>query len=141
MICGTNEFQTKLKPVKNTPPTSRAPLVNRIFMPLILLFLAQLLTISKANGQIVRFIHNAYKAEYYVFETTDSSIANYYVYRTANPTEAIKEGVWYITEDPFMFRDKSILLHRVKSSANADMVVFYVRNPKNAGKARKKAAK
>ena len=88
MICGTNEFQTKLIPVKNTPPTSKAPLVNRIFMPLILLFLVQLLTISKANGQIVRFIHNAYKAEYYVFETTDSAFANYFVYRASNPTEA-----------------------------------------------------
>jgi hypothetical protein len=120
---------------------NNAAMLSRVFMPLIFFFLVQLLTISKANGQIVRFIHNSYKAEYFVFETTDSSIANYYVYRAATPTEAIKEGVWYITEDPFMFRDKSILLHKVKSVANADIVVFYVRNPKYAGKARKKPAK
>jgi hypothetical protein len=139
MIYGTDEFQEKINAVKKSHRKIKASRVNRIFMPL--LFLVQLLTISKANGQIVRFINNAYKAEYYVFETTDSSIADYYVYRATNPTEAIKEGVWFITNDPFIFRDKAILLHRVKSAANADMVVFYVRNPKYAGKARKKPAK
>jgi hypothetical protein len=139
MIYGTDEFQEKINAVKKSHRKIKASRVNRIFMPL--LFLVQLLTISKANGQIVRFINNAYKEEYYVFETTDSSIADYYVYRPTNPTEAIKEGVWFITDDPFIFRDKAILLHRVKSAANADMVVFYVRNPKYAGKARKKPAK
>ena len=124
-MCGTNEFEIKQIDVKNTPPTSKAPLVNRIFMPLILLFFIQLLTTSKANDQIVRFIHNAYKAEYYVFETSDSSMANYHVYIAANAREAIKEGVWFISEDQCMFREKAILLHRVKSAANADMVVYY----------------
>ena len=139
MIYGTDEFQEKINAVKKSHRKIKASRVNRIFMPL--LFLVQLLTISKANGQIVRFINNAYKEEYYVFETTDSSIHDYYVYRATNPTEAIKEGVCFITDDPFIFRDKAILLHRVKSAANADMVVFYVRNPKYAGKARKKPAK
>lgn len=52
-------------------------------------------------------------------------MANYHVYRAANAREAIKEGVWFISEDPCMFREKAILLHRVKSAANADMVVYY----------------
>ena len=52
-----------------------------------------------ANAQIVRFIHNAYQAEYYIFETKDSSAANYFVFKTANPAEAIKEGVWSIVDD------------------------------------------
>ena len=124
--------------MNNTPPRSIAPLVNRIFISFLLLFCVQILTLSEAHGQIVRYIHNAQKAEYYVFETSDSSLATYYVYRATSPTEALKEGVWYIVDDPFLYRDKAILLHRVKSTATADLIVYYVRNPKNAGKARRR---
>ena len=127
--------------MNNTPPTSSAPLVNRIFILVLLLFCVQILTLSEAHGQIVRYIHNAQKAEYYVFETSDSSLATYYVYRATSPTEALKEGVWYIVDDPFLYRDKAILLHRVKSTATADLIVYYVRNPKNAGKARRRGGR
>lgn len=127
--------------MNNTPPTSSAPLVNRIFISVLFLFGVQILTFSEAHGQIVRYIHNAQKAEYYVFETSDSSLATYYVYRATNPTEALKEGVWYIVDDPFLYRDKAILLHRVKSTATADLIVYYVRNPKNAGKARRRGGR
>lgn len=127
--------------MNNTPPTSSAPLVNRIFISFLFLFGVQILTLSEAHGQIVRYIHNAQKAEYYVFETSDSSLATYYVYRATNPTEALKEGVWYIVDDPFLYRDKAILLHRVKSTATADLIVYYVRNPKNAGKARRRGGR
>lgn len=127
--------------MNNTPPTSSAPLVNRIFISVLFLFGVQILTFSEAHGQIVRYIHNAQKAEYYVFETSDSSLATYYVYRATSPTEALKEGVWFIVDDPFLYRDKAILLHRVKSTATADLIVYYVRNPKNAGKARKRGVR
>ena len=127
--------------MNNTPPTSSAPLVNRIFISVLLLFCVQIITFSEAHGQIVRYIHNAQKAEYYVFETSDSSLATYYVYRATSPTEALKEGVWYIVDDPFLYRDKAILLHRVKSTATADLIVYYVRNPKNAGKARRRGGR
>jgi hypothetical protein len=94
------------------------------------------LTFSKAEAQIFRFIQNPYQAEYYVFETRDSASANYYVFKAKSPAEAIKDGVWCITEDPLAFRGKAILLHRVKSPASADLVVYYVRSSENAGNAR-----
>ncbi len=91
-----------------------------------------------ANAQIVRFIHNAYQAEYYIFETKDSSAANYFVFKTANPAEAIREGVWFVVDDPLIYRDKAIKLHRVKSPTEADLIVYYVRKPIHAGKAKKR---
>ncbi len=138
---GTNESQTKPNNVNMMPPTIKAPLVKRIFISGLFFGLVQHTTFLNANAQIVRFIQNPYQAEYYIFETTDSSLANYFVYKASNPTEAIREGVWFIADDPFIYRDKAIRLHRVKSASSADFVVYYVRNPKNAGKSRARARK
>jgi hypothetical protein len=124
--------------VNNTPPKTKAPFVNRIFISFLFICFTQYITFISANAQIVRFIHNAYQAEYYIFETKDSSAANYFVFKTANPTEALKEGVWFVADDPLIYRDKAIKLHRVKSPAEADLIVYYVRKPIHAGKAKKR---
>lgn len=124
--------------MNNTPPKSKAPFVNRIFISFLFFCFIQYTTFTSANAQIVRFIHNAYQAEYYIFETKDSSAANYFVFKTTNPVEAIKEGVWFVVDDPLIYRDKAIKLHRVKSPAEADLIVYYVRRPTHAGKAKKK---
>lgn len=110
-------------------------------IPLLLLAIGLLFVKNDAQGQVVRYVQNAYRAEYYVFETKDSASASYYVYRAKNPAEALKDGIWYITEEPFAFRGKAILLHRVKSPLSADMVVYYVKNPRNAGSARAKGVR
>jgi hypothetical protein len=138
---GTSESQTKPSNVNMMPPTTKAPFVKRIFISGLFFGLIQYTTFLNVNAQIVRFIQNPYQAEYYIFETTDSSLANYFVYKASNPTEAIREGVWFIADDPFIYRDKAIRLHRVKSASSADLVVYYVRNPKNAGKSRARARK
>jgi hypothetical protein len=124
--------------VNNTPPKTKAPFVNRIFISFLFICFTQYITFMSANAQIVRFIHNAYQAEYYIFETKDSSAANYFVFKTANPAEAIREGVWFVADDPLIYRDKAIKLHRVKSPAEADLIVYYVRKPIHAGKAKKR---
>jgi hypothetical protein len=124
--------------VNNTPPKTKAPFVNRIFISFLFICFTQYTTFVSANAQIVRFIHNAYQAEYYIFETKDSSAANYFVFKTANPAEAIREGVWFVADDPLIYRDKAIKLHRVKSPAEADLIVYYVRKPIHAGKAKKR---
>jgi hypothetical protein len=124
--------------VNNTPPKTKAPFVNRIFISFLFICFTQYITFMSANAQIVRFIHNGYQAEYYIFETKDSSAANYFVFKTANPAEAIREGVWFVADDPLIYRDKAIKLHRVKSPAEADLIVYYVRKPIHAGKAKKR---
>jgi hypothetical protein len=124
--------------VNNTPPKTKAPFVNRIFISFLFICFIQYTTFVSANAQIVRFIHNAYQAEYYIFETKDSSAANYFVFKTANPAEAIREGFWFVADDPLIYRDKAIKLHRVKSPAEADLIVYYVRKPIHAGKAKKR---
>jgi hypothetical protein len=124
--------------VNSTPPKTKAPFVNRIFISFLFICFIQYTTFMSANAQIVRFIHNAYQAEYYIFETKDSSAANYFVFKTANPAEALKEGVWFFVDDPLIYRDKAIKLHRVKSPAEADLIVYYVRKPIHAGKAKKR---
>ena len=124
--------------MNNTPPKTKAPFVNRIFISFLFICFTQYTTFVSANAQIVRFIHNAYQAEYYIFETKDSSAANYFVFKTANPAEAIREGVWFVADDPLIYRDKAIKLHRVKSPAEADLIVYYVRKPIHAGKAKKR---
>ena len=124
--------------MNSTPPKTKAPFVNRIFISFLFICFTQYITFISANAQIVRFIHNAYQAEYYIFETKDSSAANYFVFKTANPTEALKEGVWFVADDPLIYRDKAIKLHRVKSPAEADLIVYYVRKPIHAGKAKKR---
>lgn len=115
------------------PQGLRVPTFSTISLVLGLLF-----SQNDAKGQVVRYVQNAYRAEYYVFETKDSASASYYVYQAKNPAEALKDGIWYIAEEPFAFRGKAILLHRVKSPLSADIVVYYVKNPKNAGSARTK---
>ena len=124
--------------MNSTPPKTKAPFLNRIFIYFLFFCFIQYTTFLSANAQIVRFIHNAYQAEYYVFETKDSSAANYFVFKTANPAEAIREGVWFVVDDPLIYRDKAIKLHRVKSPAEADLIVYYVRRPIHAGKAKKR---
>ena len=124
--------------MNSTPPKTKAPFLNRIFIYFLFFCFIQYTTFLSANAQIVRFIHNAYQAEYYVFETKDSSAANYLVFKTANPAEAIREGVWFVADDPLIYRDKAIKLHRVKSPAEADLIVYYVRRPIHAGKAKKR---
>ena len=124
--------------MNSTPPKTKAPFVNRIFISFLFICFIQYTTFVSANAQIVRFIHNAYQAEYYIFETKDSSAANYFVFKTANPAEAIREGVWFVADDPLIYRDKAIKLHRVKSPAEADLIVYYVRRPTHAGKAKKR---
>ena len=122
---------------ENTPLTIKTLFVNRTFMSL-LFYCALLIGFPlSANAQIVRFIKNVYQAEYYIFETKDSSAANYFVFKTANPAEAIREGVWFVADDPLIYRDRAIKLHRVKSPAEADLIVYYVRRPTHAGKAKK----
>lgn len=118
--------------------TIKALFINRIFISLLLYSALLVWFPLSTNAQIVRFIHSAYQAEYYIFETKDSSAATYYVFKTTNPMEAIKEGVWFVTDDPLIYRDKAIKLHRVKSLAEADLIVYYVRRPTHAGKAKKR---
>jgi hypothetical protein len=135
------ESQTNVNNVNNTPPKSMEKLEKRTFISLLFFVVFQCTHFFDSNAQIIRFIQNPNIAEYYVFETPDSSAANYYVYKTVNPTEAIREGVWYVVDDPFLFRDKAIRLYRVKSPVNADFIVYYVRNAKHAGKRRVKSNK
>ncbi len=88
--------------------------------------------ISNVNGQIVKFIKNPLTAKYRVFITQQPSQATLFVYKTKKYEEAIGAGLWYIVENPVLFKN-SMTLYEVKPKEEADLIVYYTNKKSEAG--------
>ena len=97
-----------------------------IFIALFFIF------ISNVNGQIVKFIKNPLTAKYRVFITNQPSEASLFVYKTKKYEEAIGAGLWYIVENPVLFKN-AMTLFEVKRKEEADLIVYYTNKKSEAG--------
>ena len=79
----------------------------------------------KANSQVVKFIKNEYQAKYRVYETKNPSEASHWIFAVQGPTDIRKPGDWYIVTNLQLFSN-AMLLYKVKTKQDADMIVYYV---------------
>lgn len=99
---------------------------------LISVFLGTFLSIGTLVGQTVKFIKNPLQAKYRVFVTSKPEEANLFVYKVHKFEEAIGAGLWYIVENPMLFKD-AMTVFQVKSKDEADLIVYYTDDKKKAG--------
>jgi hypothetical protein len=90
------------------------------------------LFLSSVNGQIVKFIKNPLKAKYRVYITQIPSEATLFVFKTKKYEEAIGAGLWYIVENPVLFKN-AMELFQVKVKEEADLIVYYTLKKSEAG--------
>ena len=95
-------------------------------------FFLFIVTIFNVNAQIVKFIKNPLTAKYRVFITSQPTQANLFVYKTKKYEEAIGAGIWYIVDNPVLFKN-AMTLYEVKSKEEADLIVYYTKNKSEAG--------
>jgi hypothetical protein len=84
------------------------------------------------NGQVVKFIKNPLTAKYRVFVTQKPAEATLFVYKTKKFEEAIGAGLWYIVDNPILFKN-AMTLFEVKRKEKADLIVFYTNKKSEAG--------
>ena len=88
--------------------------------------------ISNVNGQIVKFIKNPLTAKYRVYVTQRPSEATLFVFKTNKYDEAIGAGLWYIVDNPILFKN-AMTLYEVKHKEEADLIVYYTKKKSEAG--------
>ena len=88
--------------------------------------------IFTANGQVVKFIKNPLTAKYRVFITRKPAEATLFVYKTKKYEEGISAGLWYIVDNPMVFKN-AMTLFEVKQKEEADLIVFYTNKKSEAG--------
>lgn len=98
----------------------------------LLLFFFFIVTIFNVNAQIVKFIKNPLTAKYRVFITNQPSQATLFVYKTKKYEEAIGVGLWYIVENPILFKN-AMTLFEVNRREEADLIVYYTNIKSEAG--------
>lgn len=87
---------------------------------------------SNSYGQVVKFIKNPLTAKYRVYITKNSSEATIYVFKVQKYEEAIGAGLWYMVNNPILFKE-AMTLFEVKKKEEADLIIFYTNNKKEAG--------
>ena len=103
-------------------------LLNKKLLP----FFLFIVTIFNVNAQIVKFIKNPLTAKYRVFITRKPAEATLFVYKTKKYEEAIGAGLWYIVDNPMVFKN-AMTLFEVKRKEEADLIVFYTNKKTEAG--------
>lgn len=91
-----------------------------------------IICMSKVNGQVVKFIKNPLTAKYRVYVTQQPAEATLFVYKTKKYEEAIGAGLWYIVDNPMLFKN-AMTLYKVKHKDEADWIVFYTKKKSEAG--------
>lgn len=106
---------------------------REMWMKIIVLLLTMVTSYtSSINGQVVKFIKNPINVKYRVYETQIESEANLIVYKVAKYDEAIRPGLWYIVENPALFKE-AITLCKVLEKDDADLIVYYTADKRKAG--------
>jgi hypothetical protein len=84
------------------------------------------------KAQVVKFINNPLQAKYRVYITEKPEIANIWVYKVKKYENAISNGLWFIVENPQLFKN-AITLYKVLKPDEADLIVYYTNDSKKAG--------
>ena len=87
---------------------------------------------SNSYGQVVKFIKNPLTAKYRVYITKNSSEATIYVFKVQKYEEAIGAGLWYMVNNPILFKE-AMTLFEVKKKEDADLIVYYTNDKNEAG--------
>lgn len=105
--------------------------MNTIHRSLITVFLIILFNAS-SNAQIVKFIKNPINVKYKVYISKNPDEATLFVFKVNKPELAISNGLWYIVENPLLFKN-AVTLFKVNSIDDADLVVYYTNDRNKAG--------
>ena len=103
----------------------------------VILFILVVFHYSNMYSQVVKFIKNPVTAKYRVYITKDPKEATIFVYKVKKYKEAIGAGLFYIVENPMIFKE-AMTLFEVKKKEDADLIIFYTNKKKEAGYKTKK---
>ena len=103
-----------------------------LFISIIVLFVN-----LNSSAQIVKFLKNPLNAKYRVYITNNPEEATLFVYKVDKPEKAISNGLWYIVENPMLFSN-AMTLFKVNYLDEADLIVYYTKDRKKAGRIKKK---
>lgn len=97
-----------------------------------IIFILCMVYYANTMGQVVKFIKNPLTAKYRVYITKDPKEATIFVYKVKKYEEALGAGLWYIVENPLMFKE-AMTLFEVKKKEDADLIVYYTIDKIKAG--------
>jgi len=97
-----------------------------------IIFILCMVYYANTIAQVVKFIKNPVTAKYRVYITTKPGEAKVFVYKVPTFKEAIGAGLWYIVENPMIFKD-AMTLFEVKKKEDADLIVYYTNDKNKAG--------
>ena len=98
----------------------------------VILFILVVFHYSNMYSQVVKFIKNPVTAKYRVYITKDPKEATIFVYKAKKYEEALGAGLWYIVENPMIFKE-AMTLFEVKKKEDADLIVYYTNDKNEAG--------
>lgn len=98
----------------------------------VILFILVVFHYSNMYSQVVKFIKNPVTAKYRVYITKDPKEATIFVYKVKKYEEALGAGLWYIVENPMIFKE-AMTLFEVKKKEDADLIVYYTNDKNEAG--------
>jgi hypothetical protein len=88
---------------------------------------------NTVQGQIMKFVKNSVNVKYKVYITAKPEEATIWVYKVKRPDEALSYGLWYIVDNPQLFKDATTLFE-VSNKEEADLIVWYTTEKQLAGK-------
>ena len=71
--------------------------------------------------------------KYRVYITAIPEEASLWVYKVKKPEEALSYGLWYVVDNPQLFKEATTLFE-VSSKEEADIIVWYTTEKQLAGK-------
>ena len=84
---------------------------------------------SMASAQCYKIVNNTVTAKYKVYFTTKQSEANVYGFKADNPFDCTKPGVIFLAP---VYMTNATPVHQVKSASEADLIIFWVSDRKEA---------
>ena len=97
-----------------------------------IIFILCMFCFVNTRAQVVKFIKNPLTAKYRVYITKNSNEATIFVYKVQKYEEAIGAGLWYIVENPMIFKEVMTVIE-VNKKEDADLIVYYTKDKNKAG--------
>ncbi len=97
-----------------------------------IIFILCMVYYANTRAQVVKFIKNPLTAKYRVYLTKNPNEATIFVCKVEKYEEAIGAGLWYIVDNPMIFKE-AMTLFQVKKKEDADLIVYYTKDKNNAG--------
>lgn len=97
-----------------------------------IIFILCMFCYANTRAQVVKFIKNPLTAKYRVYITKNSNEATIFVCKVKKYEEAIGAGLWYIVENPMIFKE-AMTVFEVKKKEDADLIVYYTKDKNKAG--------